>query len=182
MTIVLCGFKNCGKTTLGKSLAKKISADFIDTDDLIVDVYKGKGAHKGKGDGDVTIGDVFLSLGEEKFRDLERKIIKGLKPKKGSVIATGGGAILDDVSVELLKGYGKLIYLSVPKNELLTRLMKRVNKPAFMKGQDPKKAFRSYFADREQRYLAIADVVVDLKRKSPTKWVSELMKIMEKSE
>ncbi len=176
MTIILCGFKNCGKTTLGKSLAKKTGADFIDTDYLIIQAYK---AEKGL---EVLISDVFLALGEDKFRDLERKVIKAIKANDNMVIATGGGAILDDVSVQVLKGHGKLVYLSIAKNELLSRLMKKVKTPAFMEGADPKKAFHAYYEARKERYLSVADEVLDLKRKSPTKWVAELKKLMEKSE
>ena len=175
MTIILCGFKNCGKTTLGKSLAKKTEADFIDTDDLIVAAFK-----KDKGQ-ELSISEVFLALGEDDFRTLERKIIKAIKPKKNTVIATGGGAILDDVSVKVLKGLGPLVYISVAKNELLTRLLKKVKTPSFMDGADPKKAFHAYYEARKERYLSVADEVLDLKRKSPTKWVAELKKIMEKS-
>lgn len=105
--IVLIGMPSCGKTTMGKLIAKRLGKDFFDSDDEIIKIIG------------VSIPEFFQKYGETKFREIEREVIADLSQKSGAVIATGGGAVLDCRNVRNLKRNGELIFLNRPF-ELLT--------------------------------------------------------------
>ena len=104
--IVLIGMPSCGKSTVGKMLAKELSMQFIDTD-----VQIEKYTHK-------KIEDIFKEQGEEEFRKIESKIIAEVSAKQNCVIATGGGAVLNGLNVTLLRGNGKIYFLDRSTNLL----------------------------------------------------------------
>ncbi len=106
--IVLIGMPSCGKTTVGRELAGQLGLQFADTDDLIVE-------KAGK-----PITEIFSSEGESGFRNTEADVIKELSKSQGLVIATGGGAVLRQENVSLLKENGVLIFLDRDLQNLIT--------------------------------------------------------------
>jgi len=105
--IVLIGMPSSGKTALGKIIAEKTGKKFIDTDALIIEKYG-------------NIPDIFKDKGEEYFRELESKVITEVSVLQSSVIATGGGAILNPENTDLLKANGILIFIDRPLDMLIT--------------------------------------------------------------
>ncbi len=97
--IVLIGMPGCGKSTIGKELAKELGKEFVDSDEEIV---KKAGC---------TITEIFAKKGESEFRKIESEIIKELSAKQGLVIATGGGAVLNSRNVDFLKANGIILFL-----------------------------------------------------------------------
>ena len=87
MTVFLCGFMGCGKSTIGKLAAKKLGCGFFDTDELIVE-------HE-----NMSIPEIFAKKGEEYFRRVEADIVKSVCGKT-AVIACGGGAMLNSESAK----------------------------------------------------------------------------------
>lgn len=110
MNIILFGFKGSGKTHYGRLLAKLSDRPFIDTDDLIQAHYP-----------DRTVRQIHETLGETAFRALETKAIATLAGVQRSVIAVGGGAVLDPRNVALLQQLGTMIYLDVRLETLRKR-------------------------------------------------------------
>ena len=106
--IVLIGMPSCGKTTLGKILAKEMGKNFIDTDDEIV-----KAAN-------MPIPQIFEKFGEEYFRNLETQVVKEFSKKQSLVIATGGGAVLRRENLDALKQNGRVIFIDRPLEMLIT--------------------------------------------------------------
>ena len=106
--VVLIGMPSSGKSTVGRLLAEKLSCDFVDTDELIINEIK------------MPIKDFFAKWGEEKFREVESEVIRNLAGRGGIVIATGGGAILGEENVSALKYNGKIIFLDRPLENLIT--------------------------------------------------------------
>ena len=96
---ILIGFKRAGKTTLGRKMAAHWGLKFIDTDDLIAP--------------DCRL--FFEENGEEAFRAKERSVIQNLRGIQHTIIATGGGAVLDKESAAHLKQLGRIFYLFVDK-------------------------------------------------------------------
>ncbi|MBR6078383.1 MAG: AAA family ATPase, partial [Paludibacteraceae bacterium] len=78
--VYLIGYMGCGKTTIGKRLAKSLGWDVIDMDSRIENRYR------------KTIPDIFASEGEESFRKKERFILEELSALENVVVSTGGGA------------------------------------------------------------------------------------------
>ena len=101
MNIVLIGIMGCGKSTIGKLLAKKLHYDFIDADDYLVNKYQ------------MSIPDMF-AISEDYFRQKESECLKDFIEKKNTVFAMGGGVIKKEGNAELLKKMGTVFYLDRP--------------------------------------------------------------------
>lgn len=123
--IILTGFMGTGKTTLGRLLAERISYEFIDTDALIE-------AQTGQ-----TISELFQTQGEATFRKLESDLVEELAQKKGLVIATGGGLVLNPRNVTALNKTGKIICLTASPEEILARIIKVPNVRPLLQEKDP---------------------------------------------
>lgn len=136
--LILIGFKRSGKTTLGKELATVLNRSFIDTDDLIAE-----DCHR-----------CYKEVGEEAFRLLEKQAIFTLISAKKSVIATGGGTLLDPENISVLKKIGTLIYIYVPKEELKKRLLRKPL-PAFLELE----SFEEMFEKRSSIFETVADII-----------------------
>ena len=153
MYMILCGHKACGKTTLAKAYSQTYSCDFIDTDDLIIGAFQCSIGGKAK------VGDIYQALGEQSFRSLESKIIQTLRPLKASVIATGGGALLDPNNVTYLKSLGPIIYLKLNHAILANRWAKLSSFPAFM---HPNDNLMQHFKNRDALYQSVADDTIHI--------------------
>lgn len=94
--VYLCGFMGCGKSHIGRMLARECTAVFIDLDRYIVDNQK------------MTIPEIFAQKGEPYFRDLEAQYIRNFKGR--TIVATGGGAILRDETAEFARKQGVVIF------------------------------------------------------------------------
>lgn len=105
--IILTGMPGAGKTTIGKYLAEALGREFIDTDELIV-------RKTGK-----EITKIFNELGESGFRDIESEVIAEVSLKNGSIISTGGGAILREDNIRSLKHNGVIFFLDRELSELI---------------------------------------------------------------
>ena len=101
MTIFLCGFMGCGKSTVGQKLAKTLNVPFTDMDTYIEE-------QAGK-----TIPEIFSEDGEPHFRDLETQAVRDLATQEG-VIACGGGAMLRDINAKIAAENGTVLFLDVP--------------------------------------------------------------------
>jgi len=106
--IILIGMPGCGKTTTGMKIAKDLSREFADTDDLIVK-FAGK-----------SIEDIFSYDGEDIFRKLETEALKTLCKRSSLVIATGGGVVTRPENLNIMRQNGKIIYIKRNLDELPT--------------------------------------------------------------
>ncbi len=117
MTVFLCGFMGCGKTTVGKLAAKKLGCGFTDTDDLIVRTF------------DMTIPEIFDQKGEPFFRTAEAEIVKSLCGKT-TVAACGGGAMLNpDTARAAIESGSAVVFLDVPFETCYERIKDDTNRP-----------------------------------------------------
>jgi len=106
--IVLTGMPGSGKSTIGKLLASELGMNFIDTDEEIV-----KRAQK-------TIPDIFREQGEQGFREIESQVIADLSGVQNMVIATGGGAVLNEKNIEMLRENGKIYFIDRSLDDIVT--------------------------------------------------------------
>jgi len=137
--IILCGYKSCGKTTLGKKISEKTGLHFIDTDDLCHHSYLDS---------------------PDDFYEIEKKVIAALVDFQNCVIATGGGSVLAPENVAIFKKLGKIFYLRVPKEIIKERLLYG-RLPTFLEPHRPEESFEEMYASRKDLYEQIADHIID---------------------
>ncbi|MBQ2773580.1 MAG: shikimate kinase [Clostridia bacterium] len=106
--IVLIGMPGCGKSTLGKLLAKTLGRTFVDADDALVKEAR------------LPIPEIFRQEGEAGFRKRESKILEALGREKGQVIATGGGCVTVAENYFSLRQNGKILFLDIDPKGLPT--------------------------------------------------------------
>ncbi len=136
--IVLTGMPASGKSTVGRVLAEKLNRPFFDLDEEIVRVAG------------CTIPEIFARDGERGFRELETRVLREeLSPKTGIVLATGGGAILKDENIDLLRRNGRLYFL----DRSLERLIPTADRPLASDAD----MIRRRYAERYERYCQTAD-------------------------
>lgn len=154
MNLLLFGFKASGKTHFGKWLAHELHRPFIDTDDLILELYlKETGKHH-------KLREIYRSLGEEGFRSLETRALQALKNVKEAIIAVGGGAVLREENVKLLQSVGALVFLKASPEKLKERIFKE-ELPAFLDPKDPEGSFYRMVHEREPIYRSLAARMID---------------------
>ena len=110
MNITLTGFMGTGKTTVGKRLARRLGWRFVDVDSLIVASAK------------ESVAKIFVEHGEAVFRRLENRAIRQVVRADQQVIATGGGAFMDQENRRLLRAGGPVICLTAHPRTLLQRV------------------------------------------------------------
>ncbi len=116
-TIVITGFMGTGKTTVGKTLSEMLALDFVDTD---------AGIEESAG---CSISRIFDTLGEAHFRNLERAFCLSLEGRRGVVIATGGGTLLDEATFDLFSRMGQLVLLEASADVLSLRIARSGVRP-----------------------------------------------------
>ena len=160
MSIVLIGYRGCGKTTIGRRLADRLWQPFADTDEMIV-------RKAGK-----TIADIFEQHGEAHFRELETQSVKEACALEEHVIAMGGGALVRDENRKLLKGAGhKVIYLKCDPRELLKRIQADARSPDARPPLTPQggglEEIKGVLAEREPIYRSEMTAELDVTHLTP---------------
>lgn len=146
-TVVMVGLMGAGKSAIGKRLAQSLSLPFVDADKEIEEAAG------------CTIPEIFARFGEPAFRDGERRVITRLLDGPPCVLATGGGAFMDDTTRAKIKQSGLSIWLRAELDTLVRRTARRNNRPLLNAG-DPREILAKLMAVRYPVY-AEADLAVD---------------------
>lgn len=162
MNIILVGFMGTGKTVAGKRLAKRLKMEFIDLDDRIEE-------KEGR-----TISRIFKEDGEAYFRRIEKEAVKGIMVIKDSVVATGGGVVMDDENMVNLKKIGTVISLVASPDVILKRTSLETHRP-LLNNAEPKKRIEELLKCREPFYKK-ADYSIDTSYLSIDEVVEEILK------
>lgn len=153
-TIALCGFMGCGKTTIGKLVAKKLGYKFIDMDEFIVSRQKN------------TINKIFADYGEDYFRKLELKAAIELSYLNNIVIATGGGALMNMKIVEIFHRENiKIIFIDTPFHVIMQRIKNDVTRPLILKNDS--ESLKELYEYRYNYYIDRSDIVVNSGENQP---------------
>jgi shikimate kinase len=159
--IFLVGLMGAGKTTVGRLLAKHLHKTFVDSD------------HEIEQRTGVNIPLIFELEGEAGFRAREAAMIEELTGRRGIVLATGGGAVLDQRNRENLRRNGTVIYLRAGLDDLWQRTRHDRNRP-LLQTADPRARLGELFAQRDPLYREVADIVVDTGEQSVHSLVRQL--------
>jgi shikimate kinase len=148
--LVLTGFMGTGKTSVGREVASRLGMEFVDTDAIIESRHG-------------PIERIFTEHGEPSFRDLERELAKELSQRKGLVIATGGGMMLDQANVEELTRNGHVVCLVASPEEIHRRVTNdeiRRERP-LLEVDDPKLRIAELIAERGDGYARFPHIDTD---------------------
>ena len=168
LIVSLVGLPGCGKTTVGRQLARRLQLPFVDSDHTI-ELRLG-----------CSIREFFEREGESSFRDLEVSVIDGLTLGPSKVLSTGGGAVLRKENRDNLKSRGCVVYLKASADELFRRL-RHDNVRPLLQVADPLARMRDLFAQRDPLYQEIAHFVVETGRPSVATLVNMIVMQLELS-
>ena len=137
--IVLVGLMGVGKSTVGRRLARRLGLPFVDSDE---EIEKAAGQ---------KIGEIFERFGEAGFRDGERRVIARLIDGTPKVIATGGGAFVDESTRSLILEKCVAVWLDADVETLAERVSRRDHRP-LLQGKDPLPLLEQLAAQRNPIY------------------------------
>jgi shikimate kinase len=146
-SIVLIGMMGVGKSSIGRRLGSRLGIPFVDGD---TEIEQAAG---------MSIADIFARHGEAAFRSGEARVIARLLNGGPQVLATGGGAVMNEVTRALIKERGVSIWLSAELDLLLRRISKRKAERPMLQTNDPAATLRDLLTTRQPIY-AQADITV----------------------
>lgn len=146
-SIVIVGLMGAGKTTIGRRLAQRLRLLFRDSDHEIETVSN------------MSIPDIFQVYGEPQFRQVERRVIARLLREGPMVLATGGGAYMDEETRARVSEGAVSVWLRADLDTLMRRVRKRSNRP-LLQTPDPEGTMRGLIEARHPTY-ALADLTIE---------------------
>lgn len=147
-SIVLIGMMGAGKSSVGRCLQRKTSLARFDIDELISSKF-------GK-----PIPNIFADDGEEAFRSAETSALRELSSTSAGIVVTGGGIVLRDENVDLLKQLGIVVWLEANEETLFERASRRGGRP-LLDAENPRERLSILLKARAPLYTKAADIRVD---------------------
>ncbi len=143
--IFLIGMQGCGKSSLGKRVARETGLSFADTDAMVAASVGG------------TVNDFFEKYGEETFRKAETGALALLTRAKPMMISTGGGTVMNPVNRHIMRSWGTIVLIDRPLEEILTDI-KLDRRPTLRDGGLSE--VERVYAERIPVYRELADITV----------------------
>ena len=159
--IALVGMPGSGKSSIGRRLAPRLGLPFVDADAAIEEAAGG-----------MSIAELFAKHGEAEFRALEARVIARLLEEGSSVIATGGGALLNEGTRALIRDRAVSVWLRAEIPVLMRRVRRKSDRP-LLQGKDPETTLRKLLAEREPLYAEARIVVTS--REGPHEAIVDLI-------
>lgn len=146
-SVVLIGMMGCGKTSVGRQLAARLQLPFVDADHEIEEAAN------------LSIPEIFSHHGEDYFRAGEQRVIARLLKQPPQILATGGGAYMNEQTRAAIAEHGIAIWLKADFDTLFERVSRRSSRP-LLQNADPEGVMRKLLAEREPVYAKAALTVV----------------------
>ena len=145
--IMLIGFMGTGKSTIAEKLKQQLKVEQIEMDALIAE------------EAGMSIPDIFEKFGEAHFRDLETRMLEKFKEKRPVVVSCGGGVVLRDENIEIMKGQGKIVLLTATPQTIYERVKNNNDRPV-LNGNMNVEYIGNLLEKRKARYEMAADIVI----------------------
>jgi len=143
--IFLIGMQGCGKSSLGKRVARETGLSFMDTDAMVAGSAGG------------TVNEFFERYGEETFRKAETGALAMLTRAKPMMISTGGGTVMNPVNRHIMRAWGNIVLIDRPLEEILTDI--KLDRRPTLRDGGLEEVERVYH-ERIQVYRDLADITV----------------------
>lgn len=169
MNVVLTGFMGTGKTTVGRLLAARLGAAFVDTDAVIEQRHG-------------PIPAIFADLGEGEFRRIEREVAAELAAQDGLVVSTGGRMLLDAVNAEAFQRTGRVLCLAADVDTIVRRVAPggRASGRPLLAGADARERITELLAERAAGYGAFEQIGTD--DRTPEQIVDEIVSLLARTD
>ena len=164
--ISLIGLPGCGKSTVGRHLARHLGRRFVDSD---AEIERRIGC---------SIKEFFEREGEAPFRDIEQGVIEDLVAQPDAVLATGGGTVVREANRLTLNRASTAVYLRSTPEELYRRLRHDTQRP-LLQVRDPLRRLRDLYAERDPFYRQTAHFVIETGRPSIATLVNMILMQLE---
>ena len=143
--IFLIGMQGCGKSSLGKRVARETGLSFADTDQIVAQSAGG------------TVNDFFEKYGEETFRRAETNALTALTRARPMLISTGGGTVLNPVNRHIMRSWGRIVLIDRPLEDILSDI-KLDRRPTLRDGGLAE--VERVYMERYPIYSRLADVTI----------------------
>ena len=164
MKIILIGLMGAGKTTIGKELSNKLNLRFIDMDDEIEKQSK------------MSIVDIFEKYGENRFREIESKLLEKIALEDDIIISTGGGIIKVDDNRKLLKKQDNVVFLNGSIYTLVKNVSNDIYKRPLLKDStDLYIKIEELLSERYEKYKESSNIIIDINNKNINEVVSQIL-------
>ena len=147
-SIVLIGMMGAGKSAVGRCLQWRTGFAQFDTDEMVRSRFG------------MPISEIFSTHGEGKFREAETETLRSLFPDQRAIIVTGGGIVLREENIDLLKRFGVVVWLEADEKTLFKRASRTGDRPLLQR-KNPRRAFTTMLRARLPLYAKIADIRID---------------------
>ena len=159
--IFIVGAMGSGKSSVGRLFAQRCQKQFLDTD------------HEIENDSKLDIVTIFEKYGEEEFRKKETKLLEDLSGLENHIIATGGGIILKQENIDIMKKMGLIVFLDIDLKTQIQRVKYRKHRP-LLKNTDLEKRLKILKSERDPIYNTISDYIIDVSTKDKKTVVEEI--------
>lgn len=166
MNIVLIGYRGTGKSTVAKILGERLGQEVMSTDEEIV---------KEAGQ---SIPQIVEKLGWDHFRELETQTCRTLQDKTNVVIDSGGGLILKEENVTILKGNATFFWLTADVPTIVKRISAGTQRPSLSGTKSFVEEIEDVLKERTPKYQAAADHIIPTDRKSPHQIADSILSLL----
>jgi shikimate kinase len=164
MNIYLIGFMGCGKTTLGKKIAKKLNKFFFDMDAEIEHINQ------------LSISEIFNQYGESYFRKLENQLLYSIQ-SQSYIVSTGGGVPCFLDNMEFMNASGLTVFINLPAKTLLNRLENEKDKRPLIQNIPPENLLTEIESRLNQRlpYYQKAQIIFNPLQQSEEELINQIL-------
>lgn len=165
--IFLIGFMGAGKSTVARALHQKLGLPLVEMDERIVEEQG------------ISINEIFERFGEDRFREIESRLILDLGEAGPSVISCGGGVVVRPENTEYMKKSGKVVYLSATPETVFERVKNSTDRP-ILNGHMNVEYIAGLMEKRRALYEAAADLTILTDGRSRDELCTEITEQLEK--
>jgi shikimate kinase len=152
-----------GKSAVGRELARRTGLPRHDIDELIRKRFG------------LSIPQIFKRHGEKAFRETETELLRKLD--RGAIVVTGGGIVLREENVELLRALGRTFWLEADEATLWRRASRRSTRP-LLQAPNPRNKFAALLRERLPLYQAAADDRIDVSRGTVKEIANQILALL----
>ncbi len=170
MNVVLIGYRGTGKSTVGTLVSKELGWNYVSTDAEIIQRAQ------------LSIPEIVQQSGWDYFRDLESAVCKDFSQQDHCVIDTGGGIIVKDENIQVLKPNARIFWLTATVSTITQRIEGDTQRPSLTGGKSFVDEITEVLNERSLKYQAAADYIISTDHSTPEAIVAKILVHLHKSD